>query len=123
MPRTLHHALSLALLAPTLLAATLLCGTASAQVSESVHVDGNVTHPLHLRVEDLRALPRQQMDDVRKVDGASAPTQRRYVGVRLRDLLARAEPTEPKRHDLRRSVVIVTATDGYQAVFSWSNCS
>ena len=38
----------------------------------------------------------------------------------LRDVLAAAKPVEKERHDLRRSIVVATATDGYQAVFSWA---
>ena len=38
----------------------------------------------------------------------------------LRDVLTAAKPVEKARHDLRRSIVVVTATDGYQAVFSWA---
>jgi hypothetical protein len=45
---------------------------------------------------------------------------RRYTGVLLRDVLKAAKPLEKRRHDLRRSMVIATATDGYQAVFSWA---
>lgn len=118
MPRLSVHA--------ALLAATLLWGTTFAQVSESVHVGGNVANPLDLTVSDLRTMPRHQMDDLRKISGADGKPQagsqvhRRYVGVRLRELLDCAFPTEPKRHDLRRSIVVVTATDGYQAVFSWA---
>ena len=50
-------------------------------------------------------------------DGAAT---RRYAGVLLRDVLAAAKPAEKERHDLRRSIVVATATDGYQAVFSWA---
>ena len=41
-------------------------------------------------------------------------------GVLLRDVLAAAGPVEDGRHDLRQSIVVVTATDGYKAVFSWA---
>ena len=35
-------------------------------------------------------------------------------------LVDRAQLTEPQRHDLRRSIVVATASDGYKAVFSWA---
>ena len=45
---------------------------------------------------------------------------RRLVGCLLRDVLDRAGLVETRRFDLRRSVVIATASDGYRAVFSWA---
>ena len=88
-------------------------------------VDGNVENRLSLTVADLRRLPVQQIDDVRqvRVGGAAAPdtgVTRRYAGVLLRDVIAAAKPVEKERHDLRRSIVVATATDGYVAVFSWA---
>ena len=38
----------------------------------------------------------------------------------LRDVLAAARPVEKERHDLRQSIVVATAADGYRAVFSWA---
>jgi DMSO/TMAO reductase YedYZ molybdopterin-dependent catalytic subunit len=88
-------------------------------------VGGNVENPLTLTVADLRRLPVQQVEDVRQVRMAGAQVKdsgdtRRYTGVLLRDVLVAAKPVEKERHDLRRSIVVATATDGYQAVFSWA---
>ncbi len=44
----------------------------------------------------------------------------RYAGVLLRDVVSAAKPVEKSRYDLRRSVVVATASDGYQAVFTWA---
>ena len=38
----------------------------------------------------------------------------------LRDLLTASKPTENGRFDLRRTIVVARATDGYVAVFSWA---
>ena len=67
----------------------------------------------------------QRLEDVRTVreadTGVAAPeTARRYTGCLLRDVLERAKPVEKNRFDLRKSIVIVTASDGYRAVFSWA---
>lgn len=35
-------------------------------------------------------------------------------------MLDRAKPVEKGRLDLRKSVVVITAADGYRAVFSWA---
>jgi DMSO/TMAO reductase YedYZ molybdopterin-dependent catalytic subunit len=88
-------------------------------------VGGNVANPLRLGVEDLKRLAVQHLEDVRqiRVGGAAASGSeqiRRYAGVLLRDVLTAAKPVEKERHELRQSIVVVTATDGYTAVFSWA---
>ncbi len=86
---------------------------------------GNVESSLTLTVGDLQRLPVQRVEDVRQIRTAGAPGKdgeqnRRYAGVLLRDVLNSAKLIEKERHDLRRSIVVATATDGYQAVFSWA---
>jgi hypothetical protein len=65
-------------------------------------------------VEDVRQV---RLDGAPAADGAAT---RRYSGVLLRDVITSAKPVERERHDLRRSIVVATATDGYVAVFSWA---
>ncbi len=99
---------------------------AQAQAGASaLTVKGNVERELVLSLDELKRLPAQRIEDVRVVreQGTTAGTPevaRRYTGVLLRDVLDRAKLTEKNRNDLRRSVVIVTASDGYRAVFSWA---
>jgi DMSO/TMAO reductase YedYZ molybdopterin-dependent catalytic subunit len=88
-------------------------------------VSGNVENRLTLGVGDLQRFPVQRLEDVRQIRMAGAAVKdgeqtRRYTGVLLRDVLTSAKPVEKERHDLRRSIVVVTASDGYQAVFSWA---
>jgi DMSO/TMAO reductase YedYZ molybdopterin-dependent catalytic subunit len=88
-------------------------------------VEGNVENRLSLTLADLRRLPVREVEDVRQVRMAGAPATdsaavRRYTGVLLRDVITAAKPVEKARHDLRRSIVVATATDGYMAVFSWA---
>jgi DMSO/TMAO reductase YedYZ molybdopterin-dependent catalytic subunit len=88
-------------------------------------VHGNVERQLTLFVDDLKQLPVQRIEDVRVVrPTGSASTvpevTRSYTGCLLRDVLERAKPVEKRRLDLRKSVVVVTASDGYRAIFSWS---
>jgi len=97
----------------------------SPRQSTALLVEGNVENRLSLSVADLRRFPVQQVEDIRQVRIAGAPAKdggatRRYAGVLLRDVLAAAKPVERERHDLRRSIVVATATDGYKAVFSWA---
>lgn len=105
--------------------ATVAIAQAGHAASDRLVVSGNVEKNLILTVADLQRLPVKRIDDVRQVreQGAStsnAEQTQRYAGVLLRDVISAAKPLEKSRNDLRRSVVVVTASDGYQAVFSWA---
>jgi hypothetical protein len=54
------------------------------------------------------------------VQQKAAGPARRYVGCLLRDVLTAAKPVESKPRELRKSYVVVTASDGYEVVFSWA---
>jgi hypothetical protein len=108
-----------------LLAATAALAQNPPPAAAKLLVSGNVENKLTLSVGDLQKLPVQRVEDVRQIRMAGAAAKdgeqtRRYTGVLLRDLLTSAKPVEKERHDLRRSIVVVTASDGYQAVFSWA---
>jgi DMSO/TMAO reductase YedYZ molybdopterin-dependent catalytic subunit len=94
------------------------------EVTATLTVKGNVERELTLSVDDLKGLPVRRVDDVRSVrDSAAAADSevaRHYVGCLLRDVLESAKPVEKRRFDLRKSIVIATASDGYRAVFSWA---
>ena len=82
-------------------------------------VRGNVEHALTLSIDDLKQLPVQRIDDVRVVRASGSAiavpeVARHYTGCFLRDVLERAKPVERNRLDLRKSVVVVTASDGYR---------
>lgn len=118
---------SVARLAAATLSAAILAVAAQAQGpgSTALTVRGNVEHTLTLSIEDLKQLPVQRIEDVRVVratDSASMvpDVKRRYTGCLLRDVLERAKPVDKNRLDLRNSIVIITAGDGYRAIFSWS---
>jgi DMSO/TMAO reductase YedYZ molybdopterin-dependent catalytic subunit len=78
-------------------------------VTTRLEVTGEVRRPLSLSVEDLRGLAQRR--------GRAAAGG--YGGVRLIDLLEDADIRRDARHALRRTYVVATASDGYQAVFSW----
>lgn len=106
--------------------AMLLAGGAVAQekprlLTTRVEVTGEVKRKLSLTVEDLRTIAARKGGPV-AVAGAAPeipPAYRGYVGVRLADLLDEAGVRREERHALRRTYVVATASDGYQAVFSW----
>jgi DMSO/TMAO reductase YedYZ molybdopterin-dependent catalytic subunit len=111
--------------APWVIAIATCVQAAHAQVTTKLEVAGAVAHPLALSVDDLRQLPVQRMEESRTVNDGAASTAgaaqvRRHAGVLLRDVLDKAEVVEAARHDKRRTVVVATASDGYRAVFSWS---
>lgn len=88
-------------------------------------VHGNVERQQTLSIDDLKQLPIQRIEDVRVVRPAGSASAvpevtRSYTGCLLRDVLERAKPVERNRLDLRNSVVILTASDGYRAIFSWA---
>lgn len=118
---------SVARLAAATLIAAILAVPAQAQGPgpTALAVRGNFERALTLSIEDLKQLPVQRIEDVRAVrPTASASTvpevTRRYTGCLLRDVVERAKPVEKNRLDLRNSVVIVSASDGYRAIFSWA---
>ena len=100
-------------------------GQSTPRGPNTLQVGGNVERELTLGISDLKGLAVQRVDDVRQIKmagatGESSERKRSYTGVLLRDVIASAKPVEKQRHDLRKSIVVATATDGYLAVFSWA---
>jgi DMSO/TMAO reductase YedYZ molybdopterin-dependent catalytic subunit len=101
-------------IACTALAAVVAPGAALAQerkslVTTRLEVTGEVARKLSLSVEDLRGLAQRR--------GQVAAGG--YGGIRLTDLLEEADIRRDERHALRRTYLVATASDRYQAVFSW----
>ena len=78
-------------------------------ITTQVAVGGEVRNELRLGVAELKALA-EKTEVVRA---------RGYAGARLVDILAAAEVREDQRQALRRTYVVATAADSFQAVFSW----
>ena len=83
--------------------------------SHQLAIVGHVAHPKTWIVDELNTSPQQEVI-VASPDGRS----RVYRGVLLRDLIATAKPVEAGRFDLRQSIVVARATDGYVALFTWA---
>lgn len=83
-------------------------------------VQGAVQQRLALDREALSKLSWREFTEVRQLGQASVAEQVtvRYQGVTLREILDQAL-LAPDRRDVRRAVVVLTAKDGYQTVFSW----
>jgi len=94
----------------------------SGRVTSTLTVHGNVSNPLSLTVADLRKFPVHRVDDARivRTDGGSVESVHHLAGCLLRDVLDAARLSERGRFDLRRTIIVATANDGYKAVFSWN---
>jgi hypothetical protein len=93
---------------------------AADSVSEQVVVSGPVKTPLTLRVDDLKAFPAadiQSASVTRRVDKEEVASTVR--GVKLAAVLDRAGFVGSDQNEWKHTVVLATATDGYQVVFSW----
>ncbi len=107
------------------LVAALLCtfvpSMAAGQASERLAVAGAVRTPLELGVDELKAFPAATIQTVtvtRRGDDRSSTSVVR--GVLLTAVLERAGLAGSDHNEWKRTVVLATATDGYQVVFSWS---
>ena len=90
-------------------ASALLAQERPSSVSTVLRVAGEVQKPLELSADALRGIAKSR-------GGAS---EGGYTGIRLVDLLEEADIRRDAPRALRRTYVVATATDGYQAVFSW----
>lgn len=94
----------------------------SRRVTTTLAVRGNIAIPMSLTVAELGKFAVHRVDDTRVVrgQGGNAEATRRFAGCRLRDVLDAAKLTERDHHDLRRTIIVATASDGYKAIFSWA---
>ena len=91
------------------LAASAPAQDRASSMSTQLVVTEEVQKPLTLSVDDLRAIGKQK-------EWVQLGT---YGGVRLTDLLNLAGIRQDTPRALRRTYVVASATDGYQAVLSW----
>lgn len=91
-------------------------------VTTKVTVSGAVEHRLNLSVDELRKFPPQQVGEVPLVcqSGTNVGKLENFKGVRLRDILEKAVVKAPGHNDVKKMVIIASASDGYKVVFSWS---
>lgn len=91
-------------------------------VTTSVTVSGAVEQPLTLDVLALRQFPVQQISELPIVcqSGADMGKLENFKGVLLRDILAKARIKAPGHNDVKKMIIVATASDGYKAVFSWN---
>ena len=110
-----------ALLLVLLVLIGLVASTSAADlVSRQLVVAGAVKTGLTLKVDDLKSFPAAQIDSVtvtRRVGDKEVSSTVR--GVRLAAVLERAALAATDPNEWKHTIVLATATDGYQVVFSW----
>ena len=95
---------------------------ASKYVTTQLRISGAVEHPLQLSVDDLRKFPPQKINEIPMVcqSGANLGNKENLKGVLLKDILEKAAVVSKEHNDVKKMVLIATASDGYKVVFSWS---
>lgn len=91
-------------------------------VTQNITITGAVEHKLKLGVDDLRKFPPQQVGELPMVcqTGANLGQMENLKGVLLRDILDQAKVVSKEHNDVKKTIIIATASDGYKVVFSWS---
>lgn len=95
----------------------------SSLVTHSLTVGGRVQSKFDLSVEALmKGYPVQAPPQI-PIIGRSGETLRLlkgYMGVKLTDVLDKSVLLTGDHNDLKKTIVIATASDDYKAVFSWN---
>ena len=122
MPYAIRRTILIALIALSGGAAAHKVDDPSKYVTTSIAITGLVEHKLTLSVDDLKKFPQQQMSEVPIVnhEGKANTTFRNAKGVLLRDILEKASVKAADHGDTKKMAIIATASDGYVAVYSWS---
>ncbi|MBV2193619.1 MAG: molybdopterin-dependent oxidoreductase [Azonexus sp.] len=91
-------------------------------VTESISISGLVKNKLNLDPAALSKFPPQQVGEVPLVcqSGADRGKLENFKGVKLADILDKAEIVAPGHNGVKKLAIVATASDGYKAVFSWN---
>ena len=97
-------------------------GDATQYVTTTVRIHGAVENTLTLRVEDMRTFTPEQTGEFPLIcqTGAKVGTLENHKGVLLKDILNKAVIKTVAHNDVKKMMIIATASDGYKVVFSWS---
>ncbi|WP_342619221.1 sulfite oxidase-like oxidoreductase [Rhodoferax sp. GW822-FHT02A01] len=97
-------------------------GEAAGRVSLQLRVGGRVQRDVLLTPETLGDFAKVTIADtpLRGRTGDALRVLSGYSGIRLTDLLDKAQIVARDHNDLKKTIVVATATDDYKAVFSWN---
>lgn len=117
--------LSALLLGLLLLPLTLSASTEndSRFVTKTLSVKGHVEQPLNVTVAQLgKDFPLHQEGKVTLIcqSGENKGELENFKGVLLTDILQKANIISREHNELKKIVIIATASDDYKAVFSWN---
>jgi len=84
-----------------------------------VTVKGMVEHPLALTLDDLRGFTVRDYEETWPEGHGPPHAPSKVSGVLLKDVLERAKLVEKHPRDLRKTIVVADARDGYRALFTW----
>ena len=120
----LHRRILTALLAlgPVFACAHTAGPEAATLVTQTLTLGGRDKAGITLSPEALKSNPVQSPPDI-AVKNRKGETQRvlkGYKGVKLIDLLDKAAPVSTDPNDFKKTIVVATDSDGYNAVFSWN---
>ncbi len=91
-------------------------------ISHTIDVDGIMPKPVKLTLTDIKKLPAVTKANV-KISGTGGMVKHTFQtikGVLLKDLLLKAGIDNSNFKEAGKLYIVATATDGYKAVFSWS---
>ena len=97
-------------------------GDSSRFVSQKLSIGGRVKQSLDLSVEALKDFPVQAPPEI-PIVGRTGEAVRRlkgYTGAKLIDILDKSVLLAADHNDLKKTIIVANATDGYKAVFSWN---
>jgi hypothetical protein len=84
-----------------------------------VTVKGMVEKPQSLTLDDLRGLSVRDYEETWPEGKGPPHAPSKVSGVLLKDVLDRAQLVEKRPRDLRKTIILADARDGYRAIFTW----
>jgi DMSO/TMAO reductase YedYZ molybdopterin-dependent catalytic subunit len=95
---------------------------ASEFVTATIKIHGAVEKPLTLNVKDMQTFTPEQTGEFPLIcqSGANVGKMENQKGVLLTDILNKAVIKTVAHNDVKKMVIIASASDGYKVVFSWS---
>ncbi|HMN68949.1 MAG TPA: molybdopterin-dependent oxidoreductase [Bdellovibrionales bacterium] len=88
--------------------------------SHILKITGQVKKPVQYSVKDLKTLPSVSLKELMIVSKKGARALKELKGVSVKTLIDRAEIISKTSGDSKKVLLVATATDGYQALFSWN---
>ncbi len=89
-------------------------------VTQTLTISGEVKNKLELSIKDLKQMTSQTLKDVPIISKHGTKVIKSLKGVLLKDVLDKAEIVSKSPGDSKKMYIVVSASDGYKAIFSWN---